>query len=266
MSDILIDRPDPAIIRLTLNRPTTLNALTRDMVGEFSAALDAAVEDSDCRVVIVTGAGRAFCSGQDMRAAAQRSQPGVSGPVEKMGWQRRFAGMAQRMRRMPQPVIAAVNGAAAGAGMAIALAADIRIVSPAARFLVAAIRIGLTAGESGISYHLPRWIGPGRAFEVMLTGRPIDAQEAVETGLALRMVEAEQLQEAAIEQARAILANSPFAVANTKYLMWRNLDAASLDAALDVENPMQIVANSTEDYKEALAAFGEKRKPVFRGE
>lgn len=266
MADILIDRPLDGVTRITLNRPDTLNALTRSMVGEFNSALDDVAEDPDCRVVIVTGAGRGFCSGQDMRAAADRQKPGVSSIVDKMGWQGRFAGMAQRMRRIPQPVICAVNGVAAGAGMAITLGADIRLGTPATRFLVAAIRIGLSGGESGISYHLPRWIGAARAFEVLLTGRPIEAEEALQTGLILRMVEPDALADAALDQARAILANSPFAVAQTKRVMWRNLDASSLDIALDIENPTQIVAGATADYREALSAFGEKRPPRFTGE
>lgn len=266
MDHLLIDRPIEGVVRLTLNRPDTLNSLSRELVKDFSAALDNLAEDSSCRVVIVTGAGRAFCSGQDMRAAAHRQIPGVSSSVEKMGWQSRFAGMSQRMRRMPQPVICAVNGVAAGAGMAIAVGADIRIGTPQTRFLVASVRIGLSAGESGISYFLPRWIGAARAFEIMLTGRPIDADEALRTGLILRMVEADALAEAALDQARAIMDNSPFAVAQTKRIMWRNLDASSLDLALDIENPTQIVANTTADYREALTAFNEKRPPRFTGE
>lgn len=266
MGHLLIDRPLEGVTRLTLNRPDLLNALSRELVRDFSVALDDLAEDMACRVVIVTGAGRGFCSGQDMRAAAERQKPGVSSNVEKMGWQTRFAGMAQRMQRMPQPVICAVNGVAAGAGMAITMGADIRIGTPATRFLVASVRIGLSAGESGISYFLPRWIGPARAFEVMLTGRPIEAEEALATGLILRMVPQEALQEAALDQARTILANSPFAVAQTKRIMWRNLDAAGLDHALDVENPTQIVANTTADYREALNAFADKRAPRFTGE
>ncbi|HEY6868567.1 MAG TPA: enoyl-CoA hydratase-related protein [Novosphingobium sp.] len=266
MDHLLIDRPLDGVARLTLNRPETLNSLSRELVKDFSNALDDLAEDPTCRVVIVTGAGRGFCSGQDMRAAAHRQTPGVSSTVEKMGWQSRFAGMAQRMQRMPQPVICAVNGVAAGAGMAIAVGADIRIGTPATRFLVASVRIGLSAGESGISYFLPRWIGAARAFEIMLTGRPIEAEEALATGLILRCVAPEALAEAALDQARAILANSPFAVAQTKRIMWRNLDAASLDHALDLENPTQIVANTTADYREALTAFGEKRPPRFTGD
>lgn len=265
MTDILVDRPHPEVVRLMLNRPASLNALTREMVVELCRHLEDIAEDASCRVVILTGAGRGFCSGQDMRAAASRSGDGTNNTVEKMHWQTRFARMAQQMRRMPQPVIAAVNGVAAGAGFAIALAADIRIMTPDTRLLLASVRIGLSAGESGISYHLPRWIGAGRAFEVMLTGRPILTDEALATGLAVRIVENDALEAAALAQAEAIMTNSPFAVAQTKRLMWRSLDASSLDAALDYENPTQIVATATDDYREALAAFSEKRPPLFKG-
>ena len=266
--ELLIDRPKPEILRITLNRPDTLNALTWEMVFKLNETLDALLEDTTTRVVIVTGSGRGFCSGQDMRKAQERVEQGTGhfSVPGRFASQVRFGGMVQRMARIPQPVICAVNGVAAGAGMAIALGADIRIGTPATRFLVAAIRIGLGAGESGISYWLPRWIGAGRAFEVMLTGRPIEVQEALDTGLLVRMVEQEQLQQAALEQAEAILANAPFAVAQTKRMMRRNLDAGSLDIALDVENPTQILTSSTEDYREAVAAFNEKRPPVFKGE
>ena len=265
MSHLLVDTPVTGVTRITLNRPEILNALSRELVADFTSALTAASEDPACRVVIVTGAGQGFCSGQDMAAASRRASTRAAGVMEKLHWQRRFAGMARTMREMPQPVIAAVNGAAAGAGMAIALAADIRIVTPSAKFLVAAVRIGLSAGESGISYHLPRWIGAGRAFEVLLTGRPILADEALATGLAVRVVADAQLADASIQQAHAIMANSPFSVAETKRLMWRSLDAAGLDAALAIENPTQILASSTEDYTEALKAFTERRPPTFSG-
>lgn len=265
MSDLLIDQPAEGVTRVTLSRPETRNALTREMVAEFAATCDRIAQDPDCRVVIVTGAGQGFCSGQDMGQAQKRKQSTENRVVETMAWQHRFAAMSQAMRRMPQPVICAVNGAAVGAGMAIALAADIRIGTPATRFLVAAVRIGLSAGESGVSYHLPRWIGPARAFEVMLTGRPIEAEEALSLGLILRCVPSDQLMDAALDQARAILANPPFAVAQTKRIMWRNLDATSLDAALDIENTTQIVCSTTDDYREAVNAFAEKRPPRFTG-
>ena len=215
--------------------------------------------------MIITGAGRGFCSGQDVAAADARNRTNPSGVVERMFWQEQFSGMGQRIRAMPQVVIAAVNGPAVGAGMAIALAADVRVAARSARFLNAAVRLGLTAGESGISYHLPRLIGASRAFEIMLTGRPIEAEEAERIGLCARLVEDGQVVNEAVAFARTVLANSPFGVAHTKRVMWENLDAPSYAAALELENRAQILASLTDDYKEATAAFAEKRPPKFKG-
>lgn len=265
-ADVMIDRPAPGIAVLTLNRPARLNALTREMVAELNAALDRLAADSTCRAVIMTGAGRGFCSGQDLGAANARNlSVAASGVVEKLHWQDQFAGMGVRIRSMPQLVVAAVNGAAAGAGMAIALSADVRIVTPSANFLVAAVRIGLTAGESGLSYLLPRMIGAARAFDILLTGRPIGADEAERIGLAVRVSEPQQLMTDALDYAQAVLANSPYSVAHTKRLVWENLDASSYAAAIAAENRAQILATMTRDYGEAVAAFAEKRDPRFEG-
>jgi enoyl-CoA hydratase len=174
--------------------------------------------------------------------------------------------MSERLRSMPRVVIAAVNGPCAGAGLALALAADIRIAARSARFLVASVRLGLTAGESGITYFLPRLLGASRAFEIMLTGRPVDAPEAERLGLCTQLVEDGAAVGAALALAKTILANSPFSIAHTKRLMWENLDAASFRAAIELENRSQILASLTDDYKEATAAFTEKRAPAFRGQ
>lgn len=262
---VLLDQPVAGVRMIRLNRPHVMNALTRDMVSDINAALDSAALDTECRVVILTGTGKGFCSGQDMAAANARNTLSPSGVVEKMHWQEQFAGMVRRIRAMPQPVIAAVNGVAVGAGMAIALAADIRIASPAARFLIGSVRIGLSAGESGISYHLPRLIGAGRAFEIELTGRAVEAAEALSLGLVTQIADGETLMSAALEQAQAILANSPFSVVQTKKLMWASLDAATLDEAINLENRTQILCTMAEDYKEATAAFMAKRPPSFTG-
>lgn len=260
-----IETPLPGLTLVRLNRPETMNALTIDMVDDINAAFAAIAKDTVCRVVIVTGAGRGFCSGQDMVVANRRNTTTPSTLPERLSRQERFAGMAAAIRACPQPVIAAVNGPAAGAGMAIALAADIRLCTPNAKFLVAAVRIGLSAGESGLSYHLPRLIGMSRAAEILLTGRPVDAAEADRIGLVNRVVEADDLIPAATGLAQQIIANSPFAVAHTKRMMWENIDADSLGKALDLENRTQILATSTEDYKEATRAFVEKRPPSFSG-
>jgi enoyl-CoA hydratase len=262
---ILVERPAEQIRLIRLNRPERLNALTREMVRDFNFILDEIAADPSCRAVIVTGAGRGFCSGQDVAAADARNRAHPSGIVERLFWQEQFSGMGQRMNAMPQIVIAAVNGPAVGAGMAIALAADVRIAGRSARFLNAAVRLGLTAGESGMSYFLPRLIGAARAFDIMLTGRPVEADEAERIGLCARLVDDGTVVEEAIGFAATVLANSPFAVAHTKRVMWQNLDAPSYAAALELENRAQILASMTEDYKEATAAFSEKRVPKFQG-
>jgi enoyl-CoA hydratase len=262
---VQVERIDQQICIVRLNRPERLNAFTREMVAFLNETLDSIAKDPHCRAVILTGAGRGFCSGQDVAAADARNRTAPSGIVERMFWQEQFAGMGQRLRALPQVVVAAVNGPCAGAGMALALAADVRIIGRSARFLVAAVRIGLTAGESGISYYLPRLIGASRAFEIMLTGRPVEAEEAERIGLCARVVEDEQLLFEAAEFARTVLLNSPFSVRHTKRVMWQNLDAPSYDNAIELENRTQILASMTDDYKEATAAFAEKRVPDFRG-
>jgi len=263
--DIVLDRPEDGIAVLTLNRPARLNALTRETVARLNARLDELAADTNCRAVILTGAGRGFCSGQDLEASNQRNQSGASGVIEKLYWQEQFAGMGGRIRAMPKIVIAAVHGPAVGAGMAIALSCDVRIATPTARFLVAAVRIGLTGGESGLSYLLPRMIGASRAFDILLTGRPIDAEEAERTGLVRSLSAPETLLDDAIAYARAVLANSPYSVAHTKKLMWENLDASSYQSAIAAENRTQILGTMTQDYGEATAAFMGKRPPRFEG-
>lgn len=269
--DILVDQApaganggDDGIRIVTLNRPDRLNALLRETVARLNAALDDLTADPACRAIIITGAGRGFCSGQDMQASNDRNRGGGSGVVEKLHWQQRFAGIGGRLRASPKLVVAAVNGPAVGAGMAIALSADVRIAAPAARFLVAAVRIGLTGGESGISYLLPRMIGAARAFDILLTGRPIEAEEAERIGLVRSISAADALMADAVAYARTVLANSPYSVAHTKALMWDNLDAA-YPQAIAAENRTQILGTMTEDYAEATAAFVGKRPPDFKG-
>ena len=264
-SGIRLDHPAKGVTRLLLDRPDVLNALSPEMVVGFNDALDEIAADHACRVLVVTGAGRGFCSGQDMGAAKRRNEGAGPTAAEKLQGQQRFSRIIAKMRALPQPVIAAVNGVAAGAGMAICMAADIRIATVNARFLVASVRIGVTGGESGMSYNLPRLIGIGRAAEILMTGRPIEAAEAERIGMANRVVEPGELDQAVMQQAAALLANSPFSITQTKRLIWRNLDAGDLEAALELEDRVQILASMTDDYKEALAAFAEKRPAHFTG-
>jgi enoyl-CoA hydratase len=261
---VLTDRSHPEITILRLNRPERMNALDENLIGVIYRSLSTIAEDATQRVVIITGVGNAFCAGLDIKASVRwREKP--QSVVARFARQELFAGMIKRIRELKQPVIAAVNGPAAGAGLGLALAADIRIASPLARFMIASIRLGITAGECGISYFLPRLIGASRASEVMLTGRPIEAEEAAHIGLVSRLMPADELMSGAVEIAHAILANSPFGVTQTKKIMWTNLEAPSLDAALDLENRAQLVTLYSDDFAEATRAFVEKRKAVFKG-
>ena len=264
MSDVLtIDFPRPEVAVMTLNRPDRLNALTTELVAAITSTLRELGSRRDVRAIIITGAGRGFCAGLDL---AQPGDAGGGGGIPKAyEGQETFSGMIEAVRAARQPVIAAVNGPVAGAGFGLTLACDVRIASTTAKFHVAAVKIGLSSGECGISYHLPRHIGSARAFEIMLTGRPIDAEEADRIGLVTRVVADGETLNAALETADAICANSPFAVWMTKKVMWENLDA-SFDQAIALENRTQILAIGTRDAKEAMRAFVEKRTPTFTGE
>lgn len=263
MGDIGIERSQAGIVTVWLDRPESLNALTVGMMRELRATLASLGQDGDCRVIVLAGRGRSFCAGLDLKAvAAADTGPGAIG---RMALQEIFAAAIPQIRRLPQPVVAAVQGAAAGAGFALSLASDIRIAAPSAKFLIGAVRIGLTAGECGISYHLPRVIGAGRAFEIMLTGRPVGADEALSCGLVTQLAPEAELHRAALMVAQRIIENSPYSVKHTKQLMWANLDAGSLEQAMTLENHAQTVAMLTEDFAEATQAFGEKRPPRFTG-
>jgi enoyl-CoA hydratase len=267
--DVLLDTSRPQVAVLRLNRPKSLNALRHDTVRRLCGLLDELAVDESVRVVVITGAGRGFCAGWDLKSpltdasgAPLSVSPGVS---DFMRGQELFAGMVKRLRGLDKVVIAAVNGVAVGAGFALTLAADVRLASRSAGFHVGAVRIGLTAGECGISYHLPRLVGASRAFEVMLTGRPVDAQEAERIGLVSAVVDDEHLLERALALADQVLLNSPYATRHTKQLMWANLSASSLDAAIELENRAQVLALMTEDFREASTAFAEKRAPRYIG-
>ena len=258
--DVIVERHGGGIAQVTLARPEARNALTVDMVGRLRDALSAASADPDCRLIVLTAQGQAFCSGLDLKA-----HPAMDGVVAWMRLQEVFSGLIETVRGLSQPVVAALPGAAVGAGCGLALAADIRFCTPTTRFLVGAVKVGLSAAECGISYHLPQIVGAGRAFEIMLTGRPVAAEEALAIGLVSDVVPAEALLDRAINCARAIAENSPYSVKHTKQAMWANLHAPSLSAALELENHVQVVALMTDDFREAAAAFAEKRPPKFTG-
>ncbi|SCW60741.1 Enoyl-CoA hydratase [Sphingobium faniae] len=267
MADILRDTPVDGVCRLTLNRPDALNSLTFAMYAELIDHLESVRYDHDVRVVLLTGAGRAFCAGHDIRGAG-KPQWVAEGLGKAQFQQRVMAKLGQipvLMRALPQPVICAVNGAAAGAGYPIAIAADMTIAARSAKFVNAFHNAG-TGHEMGFSYLLPRLVGLQRAAELMLTARPVMAEEAERIGLILRCVEDEALMDEALKLAEAVMVNSPIGVAVTKSSLQFNVDAPSLEAAIEMENRAIFMSQSTTDTAEKRKAFIEKRKPVFKGE
>jgi enoyl-CoA hydratase/carnithine racemase len=261
LSTIELDSPEPGVLVLTLNRPERLNALSVDLMRELHAVLDALALAPSIRVVILTGAGRGFCAGLDLVDSNVGGTQRI--PQAGLALQKFVAGLIPKLRALPQVVIAAVNGPAAGGGLALALACDVRIAAASARFNVAFVRIGISGCDVGVSWLLPRLIGAARAFELMLTGRIIDSAEADRLGLLTRVVPDEDLLGSALETARAILANSPMGVRMTKEVMWSQLEVGSLQAGIDLENRTQILTSFTSDHHEAVHAFLERRPPDF---
>jgi len=264
MPTLLVDQPEDGVTRITLNRPDKLNAMNTELVGALHETLTGIAADPWCRVVLVTGAGRGFCAGLDLGGYGPAPRSEGLGRVESgFATQTHIAALVPRLRSLPQPVVAAVNGPAAGGGLALALASDIRIASSSARFNVAFVRLGLSGCDIGVSWLLPRLVGASRAWELMLTGRIIGAEEAERIGLVLRVVPDDALVEAALETARQIAANAPWGVRMTKEVMWSQLEVSSLQAGIDLENRTQVLSSMTGDMQEAMAAFIEKRPPRY---
>ena len=263
---VLVDHPSAGVTLLTLNRPERLNAMTAELVGELHEALVEVAHDPRCRVVVLTGAGRGFCAGLDLGGYGEA--PGAAAEAGRrvetgFATQTHIAALVPRLRSLPQPVVAAVNGPASGGGLALALASDVRIAAASARFNVAFVRLGLSGCDIGVSWLLPRLIGASRAWELMLTGRLVDAEEADRIGLVLKVVADGQVLDAAMETAELIAGNSPWGVRMTKEVMWSQLEVGSLQAGIDLENRTQILSTMTGDMEEAMAAFLEKRPPRF---
>ena len=262
MSTVLVSQPAPGVVQLTLNRPDNLNAMNAELIGALHDALDSIAADRSCRAVVLTGAGRGFCAGLDL--GGYGTAPGAEDlPRVQAGFstQTHIASLVPKMRGLPVPIIAAVNGAAAGGGLALALASDVRIAAESARFNVAFVRVGLSGCDIGVSWLLPRLIGASRAFELLLTGRVIGAAEADHIGLVTRVVPDDEVVEAALETAALVADNSPWGVRMTKEVMWSQLEVGSLQAGIDLENRTQIVSSFTGDMVEAVAAFMDKRPP-----
>jgi enoyl-CoA hydratase/carnithine racemase len=259
---LLVQERAPGVTVATLNRPDRYNAMTAGMFDELERMAVELGDEDDLRVVIMTGAGKGFCAGYDLADAADLPQLGA---LAMLNLQERAARALLAVRSMRVPVIAAVNGPAAGGGLALALAADIRIASPAAVFNAAFVRIGLSAGDLGSSWLLTRLIGPAVTSEICFTGRPVPAAEALELGLVNSISEPAALIDDALSLARAITANSPGGVQLSKRAIQANMENASYAAAIELENRGQALLTRGEDMPEALAALREKRAPVFTG-
>jgi len=261
---LLVEDPAPHIRRLTLNRPDALNAMTAELCEALHAELARIAAERSLRAVILTGAGRGFCAGVDLRGyGAAPGNDGSDPPRDRLANQEHMSRLVLALRALPQPVVAAVNGAAAGLGLALALGSDIRFASSEAVFRVAFINIGLSNCDMATSWLLPRLIGAARAHELMLTGRRFDAAEALRIGLVADVVEPQRLCERALEAARQIAKLSPWGVRLTKQGMWSALEIPSEQAAVEYEDRQQIMATFGRAVPEAIDAFLNKRPAEF---
>jgi enoyl-CoA hydratase len=266
MAFVSVGKPRDGVTLITLNRPERMNAMAFDVMIPFREALEAVSLDNTTRVVVVTGAGDAFCAGADLE------DPGMVPNIENLT----VTTIALRamellddvivaIRRMHQPVIAAVNGPAIGGGFCLALACDIRVASEKAFFRAAGINNGLTASELGISYLLPRAIGSSRAFDIMLSGRDVDAAESERIGLVSRKVADNNLLGTTYELADRIMGFSRVGVEVTKRMLWSSLEAGSLQSQMDHEGIAQLyVRLTTQNFEEAVRARKQKRPPDFK--
>lgn len=265
MAMVLVEKPVPHVSIIVMNRPERLNAMSFDTVGPLHAAMAEVKADNDTWVVVLTGAGRGFCSGLDLEDHGM--PPGCDGlPMSRIAIRamEHFSNLVPALRAMPQPVIAAVNGPAYGGGLCLALGADIRVAAASATFRNAGINNGLTGTELGISWLLPRLIGAAHAWDLILSGRELSADEAMRVGLVSRVVPDAELRGAALAVAQQICAYSPHGVAMTKKVLWSNLETGSLEAGIDLENRNQLLVRmTTQNLQEAIAARKQKRQPRY---
>ncbi|GAB2834978.1 enoyl-CoA hydratase [Actinocorallia aurea] len=265
MSYVLVDRPRKGIARITLNRPERMNAMAFDVMVPLRDEIERASADNDVRAIVLTGAGEGFCSGADLTDAGV--PPGIDG-LTLPSIARRAMEVLDRvvlaLRQAHQPVIAAVNGPAIGGGFCLAMAADVRLAADSAVFRAAGITNGLTAAELGLSYLLPRAVGSSRAFEIMLSGRDVEADEAERIGLVSRTVPGDDLLTAAEDLAERMASYSRVGTEMTKRLLWSSLDAASLQSHMEQETYAQLLVRlTTRNFDEAVRARRESRPPVF---
>jgi len=247
---LMVDTPRPGVVRMLLNRPQSLNAINGVLLEELMAACAGIATDPDAHAVVLTGAGRGFCSGLDVRDFG----PGIPAPsspvIKRLRFQEAMASLPLAFRSLPQPVIAAVNGPCVGGGLALCLAADIRLCATTASFGNAAILLGLSGAEMGMSYHLPRTVGTSVAADWMMTGRTVSAEEADRRGLVSQVLDPGALMERALELAAVIAELPPLAVQMTKRALQVNTDSPDLAAALELENRNQVLAHATDEATE----------------
>jgi enoyl-CoA hydratase len=246
---------------IRLDRPERLNAINFQLVGELHDALDDVAADDDCKVAIITGAGRGFCAGLDLKDYGALPAPGGHRhyPAGQTG-QNYLASLMLHLRATPQVLVAAVNGPAYGGGFSISLGCDLRIASASAVFCSAFIRTGLTGTDAGVSYLLPRLIGAARAFDMIVTGRAVDAQEAERMGIVSRVVPDDRLWDEAVALATGVAAYTTFGLRNTKEVMWHNLDASTMEAAIALENRNQDLANAQPEVRQYMQAYAAQRR------
>jgi enoyl-CoA hydratase len=254
---------DGAVAWLTLNRPHNLNALSAQMVAELEDFLHRLPKQTETRVVVMKGAGRAFCAGLDLKEQNRGGTGLGASTTDTVESQRRMSDLVVAIRRAPQPFIAAIRGPAAGGGFALALACDVRIAGESARFNAAFIRIGLSACDMGVSYFLPRAVGSSVASELMLTGRFINAQRAFATGLVSELMPDAEVDGAAAKLALEMTETSPLGLRLTKECLSINIDAGSLEQAVAIEDRNQVLCVRAGYIEEGARAFLEKRKPRF---
>lgn len=265
MSDnFLIDEPIEGVKRITINRPESMNAFTFPMYQEFADFLNRTKYEPKTRAVILTDTGRGFCTGHDLKAGGIPAwvPEGIGKAFQTRYAMSVIASLPVLMRNLPQPIICGVNGTVAGMALAFPLAADISIAAKSAKFVNSIHNAG-SGAELGISYLLPRAVGAQRAAEILLTARPVLADEAERIGLVLKTVPDEELQNACLEVAKNILVNVPMGIWVTKQALWHNMNAGSLEQAIEMETRGVFMAQSTEDKDEKRKSFLEKREPKF---
>ena len=256
---VTLDVVEPHITVLTLDRPERLNAMSFGLVADLHDALDEVGADADCRVVILTGAGRGFCSGLDLKDYGTPPAAGEHRHVDaRTDGQAFIANLTMHLRATPQVVIAAVNGPAFGGGFALACACDLRFAARSARFCSAFIRTGLTGTDIGITYLLPRLVGASRAADLILTGREVDADEAERMGIVSRVVADEELLDEALATARIMAGYTRTGLLNTKEVLWHNVDNPSMAAAIALENRNQTLAGMTTEVREYMSQYRDR--------